>query len=185
MLAVSIVDKHHRETQSLGVIELHQAEDTGGGFLAASDHIGNEVCIFSVHEVYKIAAVIDDDMRSHLQHSADMGFVFLRSGIIPCEYIETCMNEGRSYVILGRERVASCYIHLGSACCENLAEVGCLGFKMDGKCDLLSLEREGLTEFFFQSVEERHVMPYPFNLKSAFLPKVYVSYFACHFKRSF
>ena len=54
---------------------------------------------------------------------ADMSLILLRSSIIPCEHIQSCLNEGRSYIVLSRERVTSCHIHFRTACRENFAQV--------------------------------------------------------------
>ena len=123
MLAVCIVDKHHRELQRLCIVQLNEPEDTCCGLLTTSDHVWNEVCVFCVHEVYKVTAIVDDDVRTDLEHAADVRLVFLRGSIIPCKHIQSCLNEGRGHVVLSRKRVTSCHIHFRTACRENFAQV--------------------------------------------------------------
>ena len=101
MLAVSIVHKHHRELESLCLIELDEAENTCSCLLAASYHLRNKVCIFGVHEIDKITAIVDDDVRAHFKHSSDVCLIFLGSRIVPCEHIKTCLDKGSSHIILG------------------------------------------------------------------------------------
>ena len=180
MLAVCIVDKHHRELQSLRIVELHESEDTCCGLLATSDYVRNEVSILSVHEVYKVSAIVYDDVRSDLKHAADMSLILLRSCIIPCEYIQTCLDKSCCYVILSRKRIASGHIHLCSTRCEHLAQVSCLCLKVDRESHLKSLERKCSLELFLESVKNRHVVPYPIDLEPAVRPELNVSDFACH-----
>ena len=180
MFAVSIVHKHHRELESLCIIELDEPEDACCGLLAASDHTWDEVCVFGMHEIHEVATVIDDDVRSHLEDSSDMGLILLWSSIIPSEHIQSSLDESRSHIILRRKRVASGHIHLGAASREHLTEICGLCFEMNRKSYFLSLEREGLTELFLESVEQRHMVSYPFYLESAVLPKLWISDFTCH-----
>ena len=180
VLAICIVDKHHRELQSLRIVQLHESEDACCGLLAASDDIRDKVCIFSVHQVHKVSAIVNDDVRSYLQHAADMCLIFLRSCIIPCKHIQTCLNEGCSYVVLGRKRIASCNIHLSATCCEHFAQISGLSLEVNRECYLKSLERKCCLELFLESVEKRHVVPYPIDLEPAVRPELDVSDFACH-----
>ena len=70
--------------------------------------------------------------------------------------------------------------NLGAASREHLTEICGLCFEMNRKSDFLSLEREGLTKLFLESVKERHMVSYPFYLESAVLPKLWISDFTCH-----
>ena len=131
MLAVSIIDKHHRELKFLRIVQLDKSENTGCSLLAASDHSWNQIPVLSVHEIDKISAVIDDDVRTHLEDSSDMCLILLRSSIIPCEDIETGLNESRCHIVLSRERVASCNVHFCTTGCKNLAKICGLGLKVN------------------------------------------------------
>ena len=161
MLAVCIVHEHHRELERLRLVELDKAENACGGLLTTSDDIRDKMPVFCMHEVDKVSSVIDDDVRSHLENPSDVLLIFLRCGIIPCEHIQARMHESGSDIVLGRKRVASGYIHLGSAGCEHLAEVRCLRLKMHREGDLQPLERECVSELFLESVKERHMMLHP------------------------
>ena len=97
-----------------------------------------------------------------------------------CEDIEAFMYQGGGNVILGRKRIASGYVHLRTAFCEDFAKVGCLGFKMDRQGDPESAERFRPLEIPFKPLQQRHVMPYPVDLKFSALPESFVTYFA-HF----
>ena len=180
MLAVCIVHEHHRELERLRLVELHKAEDACGGLLTTSDDIRNEMGVFCMHKVDKVSSVIDDDVRSHFENPSDVLLIFMRCGIIPCEHIQARMHESGSDIVLGRKRVASGHIHLGSAGCEHLAEVRRLRLEMHREGYLQSLERERFSELFLESVKERHMMLHPVNFESSVLPKLRNSYFACH-----
>ena len=133
-----------------------------------------------MHQIHQVAAVIDDDVRSHFENSSDMGFVFLRSGIIPREYIQSRLDKSSSHIILGRKRIAACHIHLGSTRRKNFTQVCCLGLKMHRESHFHSLERESLTELLFESVQKWHMMSDPIDFQPAILPELRISYFACH-----
>ena len=185
MLAVSIVYEHHRETQSLGIVELDEPEDTCSGLLASADHARNEVRIFRMHKIDKVTAVIDDYVRSHFKNPSYMGLIFLRSGIIPGEHIKTGLYKSCRHIVLGRERVAAGHIHLGTTRCEHLTQICSLCFEMNRKRHLLTLERKGLAELFLKPVQKRHMMSYPIYFQPAVLPELRISYFACHIMYDF
>ena len=180
MLAVSIVDKHHRELQGARLVELNQAKDSCRGLLTASDHAGDQILILRMHQVHQVAAIVYDDVRPHFQNPSDVLLILLRRSVIPREHIQSGLHEGCRNVVLSRKRVASRHIHLGSTSSENLAEVCCLGLKMHRKSHLESLERESGLELLFQSVQKRHMMSYPVYFQPAVLPKLRISDFACH-----
>ena len=100
VLAVCIVDKHHRELEFSGLVELDKSEDTCCCLLATSDDIRNEVCVLCVHKVHKVTAVIDDDVRTDLENATDMRLILLRSCVVPRIYIEACLHESCCYIIL-------------------------------------------------------------------------------------
>ena len=130
MLAVRVVDEHHREAEFLGLVQLNEAENSSCRLLTSANHPRNEVSVLGVHKVNEVTAIINDDVRSHFKHPADMLFILLRSRIIPRINIEAGFYKSCSHIILSRERIASCHIHLSSTCCENLTEICCLGLKM-------------------------------------------------------
>ena len=73
------------------------------------------------------------------------------------------MDEGCCDVVLGRKGVAARYVHIRSACCKHLAEVGCLCLQMDGEGYLEALKWLLEPKFPFQCVQKGHVILDPFN----------------------
>ena len=96
---------NHRELKLLCLVKLNETDDTCSGLLATAYHSRNKILILCVHKVYKVTAIIDDDIRTNLEHSSDMSFIFLWCGIIPSEDIESCLNKGCCNIVLGRKRI--------------------------------------------------------------------------------
>ena len=180
MLAVGIVDQHHREAQRTGPVHRLQTENAGGSLLAASDYTGNQMTELCVHQIDKVSTVINYQIRPLLKHFSYMGFIFFRSGAIPGEYIEPPVHEGGRNIVLCGKRVAARDIHLRSTGGQSLAQVCRLGFQMHGKGDFQPLERLLLRKFALQSVQKRHMVPHPVNLEPSLRPQFGISYFTCH-----
>ena len=130
MLAVSIVDKHHRELKRLCLIELLESQDTCSRLLASPDHVRNQIRIFCMHQVNEVTSIVNDDVRSDFEDPADMCFVFLRGRVIPCKNVQACMDESGSDIVLCRKRIASCHIHFSTAGCKDFTQIGCLCLEM-------------------------------------------------------
>ena len=71
VFAVGVVYQHHREFQRVILIHGLQADNSGGGLLAAAQHLRDKLGVLVVNEVYQVAAVVDyyvgaslDDLRN-------------------------------------------------------------------------------------------------------------------------
>ena len=53
-----------------------------------------------MHKVHKVAAIVDDNVRSNFKNAADMCLILLRSRVIPSENVKSCLNKGCGNVIL-------------------------------------------------------------------------------------
>ena len=176
MLAVGIVDQHHGEHQPVLAVEGAQAEDSGGGLLAASYHSRKQFWIVLVDHRNKVSPIVDDDVGADGNHTADSVFIFRGCGIVDREDVEAVMYKCGRDVVLGRKRVAAGDVHLGSAEGEHLAEVGCLGLQMHRQCYGQAFEGLCLLEFLFESAQERHVVSDPLYLQFARRPKFRIAY---------
>ena len=181
MLAVCIVNEHHREAEFLRLVELNEAQDSCCGLFTSSNHVRDKVSVLGMHKIYEITAIIDDDVRTNLEHPTDVFLVLLWSRVIPRKNIQASLNEGSCYIILSREGVTSCYIHLRTTCCENLTEICRLCLKMYRESHLQPFERQILPEFLFKSIKKRHMMSYPFDFQPAVMPELRISDFTCHY----
>ena len=101
MLAGGVVDQHHRELEFSGLVHCLQAQDPCGGLLASSDHIRNQFRVILVNHADKIPAVVDDYVRTGLDYLADAPFIFIRSGSMDGEDIESFVDKGCRHIILG------------------------------------------------------------------------------------
>ena len=105
VLAVGLVDHDHREAQLMVLRHDPEPVYAGGRLLAAADDAGDEPGVLCVHEVDKVAAVIDYDVGADLEHSAEAVFIFLHRAAVACEDLHAAVSERRSDVVLRRERV--------------------------------------------------------------------------------
>ena len=143
MLAVGIVDEHHREEELLLGVEGDEAVYACGGLLAAAYDVRNELGELVVDAGNQIASIVDDDVRADFKHAADVGLILLGSGSVPGEDIQTRVVEGCRNVVLGGEGIAAGDVHLRTAGSEHLAKVGRLGLKVYGQGYFQALERQG------------------------------------------
>ena len=130
MLAVGVVDQHHREFQLAGLVHRLEPQDSCGGLLASAYDIGYQLPVLGMNHIHKVAAIVNDDVRTGRDDLADSVHVFFGGGSVDCEYIQSLVYKRRRDVILRRERIAAGDVHLGSACGEHLTEMCRLGFKM-------------------------------------------------------
>ena len=100
MLAVSVIHEHHREFECTSLVELNETEDTCSSLLAATDHIRDEISVLSVHKVHKVTAIIDDHIWPNLKNSSDVLLILVRSCIVPCKNVQSCLNESSCDVVL-------------------------------------------------------------------------------------
>ena len=143
MLAVGIVDEHHREEELLLGVEGDEAVYACGGLLAAAYDVRNELGELAVDAGNQVASIVDDDVRADFKHAADVGLILLGSGSVPGEDIQTRVVEGCRNVVLGGEGIAAGDVHLRTAGGEHLAKVGRLGLKVYGQGYFQALERQG------------------------------------------
>ena len=167
VLAVGLVDHHHREAQLPGLVHGPQAVDAGGGLLAAADHAGDQAAVFGVHEVDEIAPVVDDDVGAVLEDAAEAVLIFLHGAAVVGKNLDPARRHGGGHVILGRERVAACDIHLRPALFEHAAEVGGLGLHVHSQRHLESGKGLLLDKLFLDQTQGGHVALHPVDLHFA------------------
>ena len=131
VLAVCVVDQHHRECQPALPIHRFQPQDSCGSLLAASDDVGNELGIILVDHRHQVPAVVYDYVGSGFDDPADALKIFIRSCTVDGEHVQAFVDEGGGYVVLGGQGIASGYVHFRPAFGEDLTEVGCLGLEMN------------------------------------------------------
>ena len=175
VLAVRVVHEHHRELQGTGAVHRLEAQDAGGRLLAAADHVRDQVRELLVHQRHQVSPIVDDDVRAHFQHAAEVRLVLLHRGAVDGEHVQPCMGQSGRHVVLGGQRVAARGVHLGAAGGEAQAQARRLRLHMDAQRDLEAGERLGFQEFLLDAVEQRHMVADPDDLLRAALPKVDVS----------
>ena len=118
----------------------------------------------------KVASVVDNDIRSRLNHPTNSPLIFLRGGSVNGENIQSFVDQGCRDIILCGKGIAAGDEHLGSTVGENLAKTCGLGLKVDRQSHLQPGERLGVKEFLIKTFQQRHVMPYPVDFKLPALP---------------
>ena len=161
MLAVGVVDHHHGEGQQAVAVELFEPVDAGGGLLAAADDAGQEVFKFRAHELYQLAAVVDDDVGTDGEHGVEVPCVFLGRRPVDGVDFDAAGGEGRRDVVLRGERVRASDEHLRAAGGEHAAEVGGLGLEVDGERHFHAGEGLLALKVGLYIPEDRHIPAHP------------------------
>ena len=123
-----------------------------------------------MNHIHKVAAIVNDDVRTGRDDLADSVHIFFCAGSVDCENIQSFVHKSRCYVILSRERIAARDVHLGSTCRKDFTEMRSLGFKMYGQSYFLACERLILAELRLEPIEQGHMPPDPFNLQLPVFP---------------
>ena len=105
MLAVGLIDHDHREAQLMVLRHDLEPVYAGGRLLAAADDAGDEPGVLRVHEVDKVAAVVDYDVGADFEHAAEAVFIFLHRAAVACKDLHAAVSERGGDVVLRRERV--------------------------------------------------------------------------------
>ena len=83
-----------------------------------------------MHEVDKVAAVINNDIGRGLKHRAQAAFVFLHITAVAREHLHPARGESGGDVVLRGERIRAGNIHLRAAHFHDAAEVSGFRLKM-------------------------------------------------------
>ena len=161
VLAVGLVDHDHREAQLMVLRHDLEPVYAGGRLLAAADDAGDEPGVLRVHEVDKVAAVVDYDIRPGLEHAAEAVLIFLHRAAVACKDLHAAVSERRGDVILRRERVRAGDVHLRAAHFEHAAEIRRLCLKVYRQRYLEPGERLRLLKVLTDTAQHRHVALHP------------------------
>ena len=103
MLAVGVVDHDHREAQLARLCHGAQTVNARRGLFAAAYDLRDEVGILRVHEMDKVAAVVDDDVRRDLQHAGEVFVIFPHRAAVGGVDLHPAGGERRGDVVLRGE----------------------------------------------------------------------------------
>ena len=170
MLAVCIIDEHHREFQRAGSRHCSEAQDAGRGLLAAADDIRQELGVFLMNERDQIAAVVDDEMRFCFDHTAGVLLIFLCGDAVPGKDIEPVVRQCSRHIILCGKRIRAGDIHFRAACREHTAEIRGLCLQMNRQRNALAGEGLCFCKLRFDAAQKGHIALDPCNLLIAALP---------------
>ena len=164
VLAVRVVDEHHRKTQFPGAVHRQQAQYTGRRLLAAADDLRDKLRILRVHPVDEIAAVVDNDVGRRFEHGVDRTLVLLRGRAVDGADVHPARGEGRGNVVLRGERVAARDVHFRAAHFHDAAEPRGFRFQMHRERHAQPGERLRLAEVLRDGCEHRHMSRHPADL---------------------
>ena len=172
VLAVGVVHEHHREAQGAGAVHRLEAQDAGRRLFAPADHIRQQVSELLVHQCHEVAAIIDDDVRAHLQYAAQVRLVLLHGRPVDGEHVQSFVYQRGGHVILRAERVAAGGIHLGAAGGKAKAQPCRLRLHVHAQGDLQAGKRLGLHEILLYPRKQGHMVADPADLQRSALPQV-------------
>ena len=175
MLAVRVVHEHHREPEDAGAVHRLEAQDAGGRLLAAADHVRDQLRELLVHQRHQVTAIVDDDVRAHLQHAAEVLLVLVHRGAVDGEHVQPGMDQSGRHVVLRGQRIAARGVHVGAAGGQAQAQARRLRLHVDAQRDFHAGKRLRFDEILLDAREQGHVVPDPLDLQRAALPQVDVS----------
>ena len=144
MLAVCIIDTNHREFQFSCLVHCFQTDNSCCCLFTAAYDRRNQLRHLRMDHIYKIAAVVNDDVRSGFQNMLNLCFIFFRRTVIPCVDLKSCLYQRCCHIILCGQGVGACNIHFSSACLQYQTKICCFCLKVNGKSNFLSCKGFGL-----------------------------------------
>ena len=180
VLAVRVVHEHHREPQGAGPVHRLQAKDAGGRLLTAADHVRDEFRELLVHQRHQVSPVVDDDVRAHLQHAAEVRLVLVHGGPVDGEHVQPFMDQRGRHVVLRGQRIAAGGVHFGAAGGQAQAQARRLRLHVDAQRDLHAGKGLRFDEILLDARKQGHVVTDPLDLQRAAFPQVDVSDVAGH-----
>ena len=154
ILALCIVYKHHREFELTVLVHCNKTDNARSSFLTTTDNVRYQLRVFIVDKVYKVAAVIYNNVWTYLNYLGYMSVILLVSCTVPCKNIQTVMHKTCRNIVLSRQRIASCDVHFSTTCCKDFAKISGLSFKVDRKCNFQTLKRLISLEIFLNASEQ-------------------------------
>ena len=152
MLALRIVDVHHREGQHPGAGAGVQAVDAGRRLLRAAEQVFAQMRIVPAQQVQQVAAVVDDEIRAARERLDEQAAVFRCVHAVHGIGLHAHGRKARRHVVLRGQGIAARGMHLRAACRKAEREEGRFGLHVDGNGDLLP--GEGL--FALKARTDRH-----------------------------
>ena len=137
MLALRIVDVHHREGQHPGAGAGVQAVDAGRRLLRAAEQVFAQMRIVPAQQVQQVAAVVDDEIRAARERLDEQAAVFRCVHAVHGIGLHAHGRKARRHVVLRGQGIAARGMHLRAACRKAEREKGRFGLHVDGNGDLL------------------------------------------------
>ncbi len=176
MLAVGVVDHDHREAQLARLCHGAQTVNARRGLFAAAYDLRDEVGILRVHEMDKVAAVVDDDVRRDLQHAGEVFVIFPHRAAVGGVDLHPAGGERRGDVVLRGEGVRARDVHLRPAHFQHAAEVRRLCLKVHRQRDLQPRKGLRLLKSRAYAAQNGHVALDPFYFHLAGWGEGYILY---------
>ena len=161
MLAVGVVDRHHGKFKLAGLRHYLQAVYSRGRLLAAADDIGDEVCVFCMHEMHKVAAVVDDDIRADPEDFFKAFLILLHGAAVFGKNVHAAGCQRRGDVVLSGQGVGAGHIHLGAAHLHDAAQICSFCLEVNGKRDLHAFKWSRSPEVLAYPAQHGHIALYP------------------------
>ena len=121
VLGLGVVHGHHGAGQDAVLLAGLQAEDAGGGLLAAADEVAGVLFTLAAQQVDEVPAVVNDDVGAALERLDEVHFILLGRSAVDAKGLHAQAGETGGHVVLGGEGVGAGQAHLRSALAEDVA----------------------------------------------------------------
>ncbi len=173
-LGLGVVDGDDRIEQSIVLGHGPQAHDTGGGLLAAAEHLRGQLRLLLVDDGDGIGSVVQTDVGLKVQGFLDAVVVLLLVLAPEGVDVEAPRRQGRSHFILRGQRIGAGDGHLGAAGHQSGDEVGRLHCDMQAGHDARALEGLFPLELLFDLLQNGHVSAGPFDALFSFCGEAWI-----------
>ena len=131
VLAVRVVDIEHGEPQLTRLGPVAQANDAGGGLLAAAPQVDRPLGMLFVQDMHHIAAVVDNDVRLHGQGLALEVMIFFQCAAVGRQHGHAPAGQSGAHIVLRGQRIGAGGVHFAAAFVDHLRQIGGLRFQMN------------------------------------------------------
>ena len=181
VLGVGVVDGDYRELQHFLLGHAAEADDAGGGFFRAADHMLKQILPLGMDEGDDIGSVVHGDVRLVGDGRLDVLIVRLIIFAFDGEGRNAVMlDEGRRDFILCAEGIGGAEPDFGAAGLERLHQIGRFGCHMEAGGHAQAFEGLLLLETLLDQPQHRHGGFGPFDLEFALVCELEIFHIVFH-----
>ncbi len=170
---MGVVDRYDGEAEHPLLGHGAEAHDTGRRLLVPSLHPGQQLASGGVQHGDEVRAVVDDEVRPHVQDGVEVGIVLLVAlPLLGVRLQSIVLPERQRHRVIRREGIAGGQPHLGPRFLERQGQHAGLGLHVERHPDLQAFQGLLPGQSFANVRQHAHVRPRPFQPPYALLQQI-------------